>query len=242
MKTLYFRARRRNRYRPRYPHALLAQGLSGYEARSDISDHLGTIFFFAADARPSLIVELGTRGGESTRALLSAARLFSAPMLSIDIDDCGGLGLPYRENWTFVRGDDVAFGEQGFAEWCADREMPAQADVIFIDTSHEYEHTQEELRVWSRHLSPKGVMILHDTNMGGGVYGRLDGSVGKGWNNRRGVIRAVEEFVGRRYDERTFFDDVAGGFLVKHFPHCNGLTVLKRFEGEQSREQGAPLA
>ena len=43
--------------------------------RSDISDHLATIFSEAVAAKPRLIVELGVRGGESRYALERAARV-----------------------------------------------------------------------------------------------------------------------------------------------------------------------
>lgn len=72
------------------------------------------------------------------------------------------------------------------------------------------------------------MIIFHDTNMGRGLYGRCDGSVGLGWDNQRGVIRTIEEFLDRRYEENHFFVDAVNGFLVKHYPNCNGLTVPKR--------------
>jgi cephalosporin hydroxylase len=205
----------------------------GYRERSDISDHLGTLFAEAVGTRPRLIVELGTRGGESTRVLLAAAGVSGARMLSVDIDPAPELLVPGRERWTFVQSDDVSFGRdsQGFAAWCAARGIPALAEVIFIDTSHLYEHTREEIAVWEPHLAPSGALLFHDTNMGRGVYSRLDGTVSaSGWDNERGVIRAIEEFLGRSYDERTFFTDIARGFLVTHRPNCNGFTVLRRIQ------------
>lgn len=215
-----------------FPHPSLAEGLLRCAPVSDISDHLSTLFFFAVDAEPKLIVELGTRGGESTRALLSAAGVTKAQMLSLDIADCAGLDLPHLDQWHFVKGDDIAFGRDGFKPWCAAANLQPEIDVLFIDTSHVYEHTKQEIAVWSPLLSRRGVMILHDTNMGAGLYGRLDRSVGHGWDNQRGVIRAVEEFLGRRYDESRFFTDIANGFLITHHPHSNGLTVLKKLSND----------
>jgi hypothetical protein len=91
-----------------------------------------------------------------------------------------------------------------------------------------YDHTTQEIDVWHRLVAPGGMMIFHDTNMGEGVFRRYDGSLGGGWNNDRGVIRAIEGFLGRRYDEGTAFVDVAGEWVVRHDPFCNGLTVLLR--------------
>jgi hypothetical protein len=195
---------------------------------TDISDHLGTIFYFTVDARPRLIVELGTRGGESTRALLSAATLTGSTLLSVDIEDCSKLELPFMESWRFVRSDDIEFGMNGFRQWCAENGHDAVVDVLYVDTSHLYEHSKREIEVWSRFLADNGTMIFHDTNMGTGPYARTDGSIGSGWNNERGVIRAIEEFLGRKYDESAYFSDVTNLYNVLHFPSCSGLTIIKR--------------
>jgi hypothetical protein len=216
------------RYSCRNYNDTLIGALKGAAPSSDISDHLGPIFYFTTDRDPKLIVELGTRGGESTRALLAAAQVSDATMLSLDIDNSGGLDLPYRDRWNFIQADDVAFGKERFPGWCEERNLDPKADVIFLDTSHEYEHTKQELEVWMPHLRRGGVMLLHDANMGNGLYGRLDGSIGWGWDNERGVIRAVEEYIGRKYDEKALFSDLVDDFQLLHLPYCNGLTVIKK--------------
>lgn len=229
LREIRFRAAGGVRFRQNLQHPELRKSFPGEVVTSDISEHLNTLFFFAVDARPQLIVELGTRGGESTRVFLAAAALNNAKVLSVDIEDCSGLELPHRDRWSFVKTDDIEFGLHGFGKWCAATKLKPQIDLLFIDTSHLYEHTKQEIEAWSPLLSDAGIMVFHDTNMGQGIYGRLDRSLGRyGWDNERGVIRAVEEFLGTSYDERRFFTDVAKGFLVAHYPHCNGLTVLKK--------------
>ncbi len=226
-----FRVSGGRRYKQRHYSAELAACLAGYRVKSDISDHLGTIFAEAVTTRPKLIVELGTRGGESTRVLIAAAALCNASMLSVDLDPAPPLDVPGIERWSFVRSDDVEFGSNpgGFRDWCRQHGHAPRADVIYIDTSHLYAHTCRELAVWHEHLAPAGALIFHDTNMGRGVFSRLDGTVSaSGFDNERGVIRAIEEFLGRSYDERTFFTDVVRGYLVTHRPNCSGLTVLRR--------------
>jgi hypothetical protein len=198
------------------------------------------MFFLTAAAKPKLIVELGTRGGESTRALLAAAALSDATLLSVDITDCSGLDLPYRERWRFKKADDIHFGLEGFKQWCAEEGLEPCIDVLFIDTSHQYEHTKEEIRVWSPYLGEEGLMMFHDSNTRNGVYARVDGSFGYSENRGRGVIQPIEEFLGHRYDENAFFVDCAKGFLVLHSPHCNGLTVLKRCGVPAKQAVGAP--
>jgi len=229
---LLYRIRARHRQPVRVFNAVLATALEGQACRSDIADHLSTIFFFATNPRNQLIVELGTRGGESTRALLAAAAVSNARMLSVDIDDCSRLDLPFRERWEFIKSDDVEFGRSGFTKWCESNRLTPLIDVLFIDTSHEYAHTKQEVAVWSQHLADHAVVILHDTNMGNGIYTKLGGGIGIGWDNQRGVIQTVEEFLGRAYDENTFFSDVVNGFKLLHFPYSNGLTILQRTRGD----------
>ena len=54
--------------------------------RSDVSDHLSRLYSEAMLIRPKLIVELGTRGGESTLALLVAAQRSEAVLVSVDAE------------------------------------------------------------------------------------------------------------------------------------------------------------
>ncbi len=227
-RTRIFSLREGRHHEQYFPNPTLRECVGYRPSRTDISDHLSTLFFTALAQNARLIVELGTRGGESTRTLLAAASLLDAHVLSVDIENCSSLDLPHDEHWSFVEADDVSFGRSGFLEWCAAEGAAPEIDLLFIDTSHEYEHTVEELDVWLPHLAENGVAVFHDTNMREGVYVRMDGTVGHGWDNERGVIRAIEERLGASFDENRHFADVAGEFLVIHYPHCNGLTLLKR--------------
>lgn len=201
---------------------------------SDISDHVPILFSETVAAQPKLVVELGTRGGESTRALLAGALRCGAKMLSIDVDPCGdppGLPDDARAIWTFIQHDDVSFGRDRFVPWCEAQGLAPQIDVLFIDTSHLYEHTKDELAVWLPYVAPSGVTLFHDTAMSP-AYLRNDGSIGFGWDNERGVIRAIEEYVGRRYDENRYFVDIADDWLIRHDPKSSGFTVMQRLAGQ----------
>jgi cephalosporin hydroxylase len=192
---------------------------------TDISDHLVTIFAETVVVHPQLIVELGVRGGESTFVFERAAAVSGAYLLSVDIEDCA-VQCSYSK-WSFVRRDDVKFADE-FADWCAAHGLRPSVDVLFVDTSHLYEHTREELRTWLPHLSAKGKAIFHDTNMRK-IYRRADGTLGAGWNNQRGVVRAIEEMLGARFNEKQDFVAVVGRWTVRHWAHCNGLTVLEKY-------------
>jgi hypothetical protein len=219
------------RWHPSRPHPGLASAIgTSVPASSDMRDHLSTLFYEAVSAKPHLMVELGTRGGISLRALLAAAEVADAHVLSLDISNCSGLDLPAHlaKRWTFIQADDVEFAGQPFAEFCNLRGLPIQAEVILVDTSHTLPHTRAEIMHWLPRLAPQGVMMFHDTHMGGGWLRRLDGKVERGWNNDRGVIRAIEERLGRRYDETTVFADCTSGFAIYHVPWSSGFTVLRK--------------
>ena len=213
------------------PHPVFAEALGKWaRANTDIHDHLATLFFETVAARPRLIVELGTRGGVSTCALLGAAEITDAHVLSVDIENCGDIDIPerFRRRWTFVQADDVEFSGAPFANFCAARGLPPQADVILLDTSHVLEHTRAELKCWPQRLAPSGVMLFHDTNMGKGWSRRLNGKAEPGGNGTRGVIQAIEEFLGRRYDEATFFADAVDGYVVQNVPWSSGFFVMRK--------------
>jgi hypothetical protein len=195
---------------------------------SDITDHLPTLFCEVLKVAPSLVVELGTRGGESTKALLRAASIAGANMLSVDLSDCSKVvdASEFNKVWRFVQADDLVFAGE-FKDWCSENDFPLSIDVLFIDTSHQYEHTRHEIQAWFPLLSGKGKVIFHDTNMGN-YFTRKDGRILKGWDNQRGVIRAIEETIGRSYDETIPFIDWHGGWLIEHHAHSNGLTILTR--------------
>jgi predicted O-methyltransferase YrrM len=219
------------------PNPVLAEALGRRaSASSDIREHLATIFCETVTSQPRLIVELGTRDGVSTRALLAAAEICDAQLLSIDIADCSAIDLPerLRARWTFVCADDVAFAGEPFAAFCAGRGLEPRAEVIFIDTSHAYTHTRAELAAWVPRLSDRGTMMFHDTNMGTGWFRLLNGKAERGSDAGRGVISAIEEVLGRRYDETTYFADIVGGYVVRHVPWSSGFTVLRRLGAEAS--------
>jgi hypothetical protein len=152
------------------------------------------------------------------------ARLCGAHLISVDLDDCENISS--YEKWTFVRRDDIRFAGE-FGPWCRRRHMVPEIDVLFIDTSHLFEHTLREIECWFPFLSGRAKFFFHDTNMKE-IFRREDGSLGHGWNSDRGVIRAIEAYLGKSFDESKNFVDIRCGWLVKHHAHCNGFTILER--------------
>lgn len=62
----------------------------------------------------------------------------------------------------------------------------------------------------------------------GEVFVRRDGSTGKGWDNARGVIRAIEEYLNVKFDEKTDFMLLHGDWFIRHTAICNGFLAMER--------------
>jgi predicted O-methyltransferase YrrM len=116
----------------------------------DMAPHIQTLTKWAAQAKT--IIEFGVRGGVSTWALLDGLPA-DGSLWSVDIVDC--VVPPRVQNdprWLFLVGDDMDSAIQD--------ELPDRADLVFIDTSHEYEHTVREL-AYSLTFQPKRI-VMHD--------------------------------------------------------------------------------
>jgi predicted O-methyltransferase YrrM len=161
----------------------------------DISFHLPMLALLIREFNLQSIVELGTRHGISTVALLEAARHTGGRVLSLDIDPCveakhrvedAGLGAA----WTFVHCSDVDFPDQ---------DIPDQIDLLFVDTSHRYTHTKQELLKFGSRVRRNGWIVLHD------------------YVSFEGVARAVNEYMAALPSSAHFYP----------FVHQNGLAVLR---------------
>lgn len=192
--------------------------------KTDISDHLITLFLESIEMDPKLILELGVRGGESTFVLERVAKLFGSKLISVDIEDCSNI-CNYKE-WIFINKEDLEFAKE-FKSWCKNFDIRSQIDVLFIDTSHIFEHTLQEIKFWFPFLSNKAKVFFHDTNLKN-IYQRRDGSIDYGWDNKRGVIRALEKFFNQNFNEKINFKKIHNNWLIKHYSNCNGFTILEK--------------
>jgi len=192
--------------------------------RTAINEHLETLFVESLTFKPNLIVELGVGGGESTSVFIKVARLSGARLVSVDLNDRSHVCRD--PDWIFVQQDDIAFARE-FHAWCAERGLPSQIDVLFIDTSHYFEHTLAEIRAYFPLLAERAKVFFHDTNLGEFFF-RQDGSLDLGWDNERGVIRALEVYFQKSFTEKEAFIDFVRPWLIRHNPHCCGLTILEK--------------
>lgn len=123
---------------------------------TDIHEHLSTLYMLTVEFNLRTVLELGTRGGESTISLLYAAREIDGRVFSIDLDDCDEtkklvMNCGLEKYWRFTQSDDLK------VEWS----LPI--DHLFIDTSHTYDQTLEELVKFEPFVNPGGIISLHDS-------------------------------------------------------------------------------
>jgi len=187
------------------PEELLKQRI---DKHGDISEHLQFIHDAVVEADAGAVVELGVRCGDSTAAILCALRETGGHLYSCDIQDwpetrqtMAAAGLDSR--WQFYVTNDMEWG----------RKWTEPIDVLFIDSSHERLHTEEELRMFGPHVREGGLILLHDTV-----------------SFREGVQAAVDAFLA-----------TTPGWTYRNFPHNNGLGVLTRQARPSGRVCRFPL-
>ena len=165
---------------------------------SDIWLHLPRFLELVEAEHMTKVIELGTRTGVSTIAWLHALEQTGGHLWSVDIDAKPPIGdYPH---WTFIQGDDEA------ADVLA--QLPEQVDAVFLDTSHHFEHTLRELRLYRSRVRPGGYIVCHDTELDypEGVY--LS-------DPPFPVRRAIEQFVAEH------------GLQWLNIPECYGLGIIK---------------
>jgi len=159
---------------------------------TDIHEHLATLFMLTAELKLKTIVELGTAQGESTIALLYAAKQIGGKVYSIDIDPCleakeriKALGL--QEYWTFIQEDDLK------VEW------NKPIDHLFTDTSHTFNQTIRELEKYEPYVNYGGIITLHD------IVGYPE------------VLQAINSYIKDRTDLRLYkyFNNWGLGIIFK---------------------------
>lgn len=127
-------------------------------ARTDIAAHLPRLYNLVVSTGAQQVIELGVRGGESSVALLAGLHETGGRLWSCDIEAVGMPAVPLLgrvRHWDFVQGDDRALLA----------EAPAECDILFIDSSHEHEHTLWELEHYGSRVRSGGYIVLHDTEL-----------------------------------------------------------------------------
>lgn len=139
-----------------------------YQARlsgpwTDIRDHLPRLYRMTAVKPGAVVIELGVRTGESTRAFLAAATKADGQVWSCDIAP-PRVSAAVTENprWHFIQADDLSQEAQDF--------LPGECDVLFNDAHDDFwphdvmqKHVLDSLELYVPRVRPGGAVLLHDT-------------------------------------------------------------------------------
>ena len=151
----------------RYMQALYTQ--------SDIQHHLGLLYSLARGN----VLELGTRTGVSTAALLAGVEAHGGRVWSVDVDPNSAQVAVGHPQWTFIQADsrDVRAVLAGVDQNTED------FDTILIDTIHTWEHVTSELTAWQKYLRCGGHICIHDPETFPGVRRAVtEFCAEKGWH------------------------------------------------------------
>jgi len=162
--------------------------------QSDIQHHLPLLYSLAKGN----VLELGTRTGVSTAALLAGVEARGGHVWSIDTDPrCQDVAAGHPQ-WTFVHASSTEPAiADAFGAVDPGLNNEIVLDMLFIDTEHTYEQASAELALWAPHVKTGGHILLHDPE------------------TFPGVRRAVTEFCAAR------------GWPVTFVLPCNGMAVIE---------------
>jgi predicted O-methyltransferase YrrM len=93
--------------------------------------------------------------------------------------------------------------------------------LVFIDSSHQYKHTLDELDLWYPYVVPGGLIALHDTSV---FAKKFDAS------NCGGVYKAVEEWCVRNNVQKLNINGFVDGGKPGDYPYLDGcgLTLIQK--------------
>ena len=199
----------------------------------DMSNHLPTLYVHAYLQQPENILELGVDEGQATEAFYEGTLLKGSKMFGVDP------AAQWEKTYTKYADNRLRFFKttsHKFPKQSMRSTGVKEFDIIFVDSSHLYEDTLKELNIYTPLVKKNGMLIFHDTYMSpekGYAWTTLNNVVtGCGWDNKRGVIRALQEFFNIEFDEKRYhtthfkYDDKMWKLI--HYPFNNGLTIIKQ--------------
>lgn len=180
----------------------------------------------AALVRPWLIVEIGAGREQLSTVVLSwIAEYFNADHIAVDM--LPAPRLTEYERTRYVCSEGIEFAAE-FEEFRRLNKLPCFVDLFYLDTSELYDEVCGEIDAWLPHLGGNGAMMFRCTNLQKQLIYQDGSSALDGWDNQRGVIRALEDKFQIRFDETKEYEGEQAGWKIKHWPYGAGLTVLHR--------------
>ena len=168
------------------------------------------------EGHPLIGVEIGVRKAECSIKLLEARPLLMLhlvdPWEEYTAEDSANYGRLYSQDkknvdYRAALENIKPFGDRAIVHKMTSMQaadvIQGELDFVFVDGNHSYEHTSFDINEWWEHLRPGGWMAIHDYN-----------------TKYRGVVRAVNEFVGK-IDTLVFTG--ADDLIVLHKGACSGI-------------------
>ncbi|MCZ4073362.1 class I SAM-dependent methyltransferase [Agrobacterium sp. LMR679] len=162
------------------------QNLVGETSQSVINALVGLIF----GNKISRVVQCGHYAGYSLILLGMLAKSYASGLkiASIDIDQSV---TTFTDKWvekcgltgtcrTWVRDSSDSFAAKEARDFLGDA-----PELVFIDSSHQYRHTIDELNLWASEVAPGGLICMHDA----APFAKYQDH-----SNLGGVNRALEEW------------------------------------------------
>ena len=161
------------------------------------------------EQRPDLILETGTAHGGSALYLASLCDLLGrGEIVTVDIHPIED--RPVHDRITYLTGSSTAPEAVSELERLADGR---ESVLVILDSDHSRDHVLDELRIYSRFVSPGGYLIVEDTNVNGHPVFAEHGP---------GPMEAVDEFLAETDEfevdasrEKFFMTFNPRGFLRK---------------------------
>jgi cephalosporin hydroxylase len=161
-----------------------------------------------AETKPDFIVETGTFKGGGAVFYASVLQYINPAgrVITVDIkpqfEDAARLRL-FQERIEFIEGSSVSDDVVGRV---ASRVAGSRV-MVTLDSDHHMTHVLNELRLYSRFVSPGGYLIVQDTAHSGHPL--------RTWYGK-GPMEAVEKFLAENKDFER--DQSRGKFLLTFFP------------------------
>ena len=196
--------------------------------RIAIAACLPMIYEEARASKPKLVVELGvSREALANKVLAFVAEENEATFVSCDLYDFSYVCKYPR--WYFYQVEARALAVR-WRQTCPALQVMPKVALLFVDLDEKYETTRGILLLWGSFLKEGSTLMLRCTNLKKELIYSDGRRTNLGWDNERGVMRAVEEDLGVYFDEAKPFSGKLNGYHVEHVPWGAGLTVLRRLK------------